>query len=89
MSKLFIFINIIIIKFYQYFISPFLGSRCRYYPTCSEFYIESLKTYGFIKGSIMGVRRILSCHPFKILGGGSGLNFVPIKKKLSKEKSDG
>ena len=89
MSKLIIFINIIIIKFYQYFISPFLGSRCRYYPTCSEFYIESLKTYGFIKGSIMGVRRILSCHPFRILGGGSGLDFVPIKKKLSKEKSDG
>ena len=89
MSKLFIFINIIIIKFYQYFISPFLGSRCRYLPTCSEFYIESLKTYGFIKGTIMGVRRILSCHPFKILGGGSGLDFVPIKKKLSKEKLDG
>ncbi len=89
MSKLIIFINIIIIKFYQYFISPFLGSRCRYLPTCSEFYIESLKTYGFIKGTIMGVRRILSCHPFKILGGGSGLDFVPIKKKLSKEKLDG
>ena len=89
MSKLIIFINIVIIKFYQYFISPFLGSRCRYLPTCSEFYIESLKTYGFIKGSIMGVRRILSCHPFRILGGGSGLDFVPIKKKLSKEKSDG
>tara|TARA_B100001057_G_C22245909_1_gene717535 strand:- start:151 stop:330 length:180 start_codon:yes stop_codon:yes gene_type:complete len=58
-------------------------------PTCSEFYIESLKTYGFKEGSIMGVRRILSCHPIKSLGGGSGLDFVPIKKKLSKEKSDG
>ena len=50
MTKLIILLNIYIIKFYQYFISPFLGSRCRYIPTCSEYYIESLKTHGLIKG---------------------------------------
>ena len=89
MTKLIILLNIYIIKFYQYFISPLLGNRCRYLPTCSEYYIESLKTHGLIKGSVMGIKRILSCHPFKILGGGSGLDLVPNKKDLNKEKLNG
>ena len=89
MTKIIVFLNICIIKFYQYFISPLLGGRCRYLPTCSEYYIESLKTHGLIKGSVMGIKRILSCHPFKILGGGSGLDLVPNKKDLTKEKSNG
>ena len=77
MTKLIIFLNICIIKCYQYFISPFLGNRCRYLPTCSEYYIESLKTHGLIKGSVMGIKRIFSCHPW----GGSGYDPVPEKKK--------
>jgi len=89
MSKLIIFLNILIIKFYQYLISPLLGNKCRYLPTCSEYYIESLKMHGFIKGSYLGLKRILSCHSIKILGGGSGLDFVPEKKKLIKEKTHG
>jgi len=89
MTKLIISLNIYIIKFYQYFISPILGNRCRYLPTCSEYYIESLRTYGFIKGSVMGIKRIFSCHPFKVLGGGSGLDLVPNKKNLTKEKLNG
>ena len=89
MTKLIIFLNIYIIKFYQYFISPLLGNRCRYLPTCSEYYIESLKTHGLIKGSVMGIKRIFSCHPFKILGGGDGLDVVPNKKDLTKEKLNG
>ena len=89
MSKLIIFLNILIIKFYQYLISPILGNKCRYLPTCSEYYIESLKMHGFIKGSYLGLKRILSCHPIKILGGGSGLDLVPEKKKLIKEKTHG
>ena len=86
MTKIIIFLNIYIIKFYQYFISPILGNRCRYLPTCSEYYIESLKTHGLIKGSVMGINRIFCCHPFKVLGGGSGLDLVPNKKNLTKEK---
>ena len=86
MNKLIIFLNIGIIKIYKYFISPLLGNKCRYLPTCSEYYIESLKTYGFLRGSSMGFKRIFSCHPFKFLGGGSGLDLVPSKKKLTKEK---
>ena len=89
MNKLIISLNIYIIKFYQYFISPLLGNRCRYLPTCSEYYIESLKTHGLIKGSVMGIKRIFSCHPFKILGGGHGLDLVKNKKDLTKEKLNG
>ena len=89
MTKLIILFNIYIIKLYQYFISPLLGNRCRYVPTCSEYYIDSLKVHGLIKGSILGIKRIFSCHPFKILGGGDGLDIVPDKKDLTKEKLNG
>ena len=89
MTKLIIFFKICIIKLYQYFISPFFGSRCRYLPTCSEYYIESLKIHGLVKGTVMGIKRIFSCHPFKFLGGGHGLDFVPNKKNLTKEKLNG
>ena len=68
-----------IIKFYQYVFSPYLGNNCSYLPTCSEYFIESIKEFGLLKGSFFGLKRILSCHPIKILGGGEG--FDPIKKK--------
>ena len=48
-------------------------------------YIECLKTHGFLKGSVLGLKRILSCHPIKILGGGSGLDTVPVNKETIKE----
>jgi|TARA_B100001105_G_C22238346_1_gene377129 hypothetical protein len=70
---------IIFIKFYQLIVSPFLGNNCRYLPTCSEYFIDSLKEFGFFKGCILGTKRILSCHPIKVLGGSEG--FDPIKKK--------
>ena len=66
-----------IIKIYQYFISPLLGNRCRFLPTCSEYFIEALKTYGLIKGFKLGSKRILKCHPIKSLGGSEGLDFLP------------
>ncbi len=70
-------ILIIIIKIYQYFISPLLGNRCRFLPTCSEYFIGALKAHGLIIGFKLGAKRILKCHPFKKLGGGHGLDFVP------------
>ena len=70
---------IYIIKFYKYFISPVLGNNCRYLPTCSEYFIDCLNEYGVLKGSYKGIKRILSCHPIKFLGGGHGLD--PVKKK--------
>ena len=87
MNNLFISLNIGIIKFYQYLFSPILGNKCRYLPSCSEYYIESLKIHGLTKGTYLGFKRILTCHPFKFLGGGSGLNLVP-KKKVVKDKFD-
>ena len=50
---------------------------------------EEEPEHGLIKGSIMGIKRIFSCHPFKILGGGHGLDVVPNKKDLTKEKLNG
>jgi len=80
-------ILILIIKIYQYFISPFLGNRCRFLPTCSEYFIEALTSQGFIKGFKLGSKRILKCHPFKKLGGSHGLDFVPISKKKEESKN--
>ena len=73
-------ILIIIIKIYQYLISPLLGNRCRFLPTCSEYFIEALKAHGLIKGFEYGIKRVLKCHPFKKLGGSQGLDVVPIPK---------
>ena len=75
---------IILIKGYRYLLSPLLGSTCRYLPTCSEYSIEALKTYGFFKGSWLSLKRIFSCHPIKILGGGEGLD--PVIKKIEGKK---
>ena len=72
-------ILICIIKFYKFLISPVLGNNCRYLPTCSEYFIDCLNEYGVMKGSYKGIKRILSCHPVKFLGGGHGLD--PVKKK--------
>ena len=77
---------IFIIKFYQYFISPLLGNKCRFLPTCSEYFIEALKAQGLIKGIKLGVKRILKCHPFKKLGGSQGIDFVPIPKNTSRQE---
>ena len=68
-----------IINIYKLVISPYLGNNCRYMPTCSQFFIDSLNEYGILKGFFMGTKRILKCHPIKFLGGGEG--FDPVKKK--------
>ncbi len=82
--KIFTNILINIIKIYKFLISPILGNSCRYLPTCSDYSIEALKTYGFFKGSYMSFKRIISCHPIKFLGGGGG--FDPIKKDMKVKK---
>tara|TARA_B100000212_G_scaffold212390_1_gene160529 strand:- start:359 stop:610 length:252 start_codon:yes stop_codon:yes gene_type:complete len=83
MSKIIIFI----IKIYQYLFSPLLGNRCRFLPTCSEYFIEALKTQGLLRGFKLGSQRILKCHPIKSLGGSEGLDFVPGSNK--KESKNG
>ncbi len=73
-----------LIKIYKYLISPLIGPSCRYLPTCSDYSIEALKTFGFFKGSYLGLKRILSCHPIKLLGGGEG--FDPVNKNMKVKK---
>ena len=73
-----------IIKGYKYLISPLLGNSCRYLPTCSEYSIDAIKEFGFFKGLYKSIKRILSCHPIKFLGGSEGFDPV-IKKTKVKE----
>jgi len=55
---------IAIIKVYKYFISPLLGSNCRFYPSCSSYSLEALQRHGAIIGSYLTLKRLLKCHPF-------------------------
>ena len=57
-------ILLFLIKIYQKTISPMLGRRCRFYPTCSEYSRQAITKYGVIKGTFLSVKRILKCHPF-------------------------
>ncbi|MGP1956952.1 MAG: membrane protein insertion efficiency factor YidD [Arsenophonus sp. NC-PE1-MAG3] len=54
---------ILIIRGYQLIIRPLLGPRCRFNPTCSQYGIEALYQFGFIKGSWLMMKRVLKCHP--------------------------
>ena len=78
--NIFTYILIKFIKIYKYLISPLIGPSCRYFPTCSEYSIEALKTYGFSKGLLLSLKRIMSCHPW----GNSG--FDPVKKEMKSKK---
>ena len=73
MRSIVVYPFIIIIKFYQIFISPFLGLNCRFNPTCSNYSINSLKKHGLIVGLYYSILRISKCHPW----GGSGHDPVP------------
>ncbi|CDG47928.1 membrane protein insertion efficiency factor YidD [Serratia symbiotica] len=52
-----------LVRAYQFVISPLLGPRCRFQPTCSHYTIEALSQFGMIKGSWLALKRILKCHP--------------------------
>ncbi|MEN6618457.1 MAG: membrane protein insertion efficiency factor YidD [Rikenellaceae bacterium] len=64
---------LILIKFYQYCISPLKPASCRFTPTCSSYSLEAIKKHGPIKGLYLAARRIVRCHPW----GGSGYDPVP------------
>jgi putative membrane protein insertion efficiency factor len=54
----------ILIRAYQLVLSPLLGPRCRFYPSCSQYAIEALESHGALRGSWMSAKRICRCHPF-------------------------
>lgn len=61
------------VRLYQYLISPLLPPSCRYTPSCSHYMVEAIQEWGPFRGLWMGIRRILSCHPW----GGHGHDPVP------------
>ena len=82
MNNIFIKTTIFFIKLYKYFFSPLLGNKCRFLPSCSDYFIECLNEHGFLKGVLIGFKRIIKCHPIKFLGGSSGLDLVPKKRNM-------
>lgn len=57
-----------LLRGYKYIISPLLPPSCRFTPTCSEYAIEAISKYGVLKGSLLGMKRVLRCHPFSAGG---------------------
>jgi uncharacterized protein len=55
---------IFFVRGYQRGISPMFGPKCRFTPSCSEYYVQSVQKYGAVRGSLRGMRRLLRCHPF-------------------------
>ncbi|MDP4668551.1 MAG: membrane protein insertion efficiency factor YidD [Candidatus Nanopelagicales bacterium] len=75
--KIFLIILTPIIFIYQKLISPLLGPRCKYHPSCSNYLTQAITTHGIFKGIILGILRIIRCNPFS----GGGYNPVPSKGK--------
>lgn len=64
---------VLLIKLYQWIISPWLGPKCRFTPSCSHYAVDALKKYGIFKGGWLALKRISRCHPW----GGHGYDPVP------------
>ena len=54
----------VLIRFYQYAVSPLLGNNCRHVPTCSQYTLEAIQEWGFFQGGWLGIKRIARCHPW-------------------------
>jgi putative membrane protein insertion efficiency factor len=63
-NKILVILLNMLIRCYQLFISPFLGTNCRFYPTCSSYSYEALLKHGILKGLWLTAYRIVRCHPF-------------------------
>jgi putative membrane protein insertion efficiency factor len=81
LKKILIAPFVLLIKIYQYFISPLTPATCRFQPTCSHYSIEALKVHGLWKGSQLAFHRIRRCQPW----GGGGYDPVPNKEAGSKK----
>lgn len=72
------YIFILLVRFYQRFISPLKPPTCRFYPTCSHYGLEAIRRFGALKGGYLTIKRILKCHPFHPGG------FDPVPEKEQK-----
>lgn len=70
-----------LIRGYQFVISPLIGPRCRFIPTCSNYAIEALKVHGVAKGSWLTFKRLLKCHPLH----GGGFDPVPPAHNIKRD----
>ncbi len=73
---------VLLTRFYQYTISPCLGIRCRFTPSCSEYMLQAMSVHGFWKGIWLGTKRLLKCHPW----GQHGYDPIPSAEKLRATK---
>ena len=78
----FAWVAIGLVRLYQGLISPLIGPRCRFTPTCSSYAIEALKSYGFVKGCWLSSKRLLKCHPLNA----GGFDPVPPVQKQDRDK---
>ncbi len=83
-GRLFNIVPILLIRFYQLFLSPLLGPSCKYQPTCSSYALEAFRLHNFIYASWLTVTRVLRCNPFS----NGGYDPVPPKKKRSEGNSN-
>jgi len=75
---------LILVRGYQYLISPLMGNHCRYYPTCSSYTITAIERFGIIRGLWLAIKRISRCHPFHE----GGVDPVPEIKDYFQPKQD-
>jgi putative membrane protein insertion efficiency factor len=76
-------ILILVIRGYQLVISPWLGEHCRFYPSCSEYTLIAIKTHGAFYGLLLGIKRILRCHPWHP----GGFDPVPEQRNIDKRRN--
>ena len=82
--KSIVFIINLVIDFYKRLISPYLPNACRFEPTCSVYMKEAIRIHGILKGTYLGVKRILRCHPW----GKAGFDPVPQKPTNTNKKAN-
>jgi putative membrane protein insertion efficiency factor len=73
---------LLLLRAYQLGISPFLGQKCRFYPSCSNYAIEAIREHGAAKGSLLSAKRLCKCHPWHPGG------FDPVPKKPTDQSGD-
>ncbi len=78
-SRVFRFIVLLPVYFYRYVISPLLGPRCRFAPSCSEYAVDAVRLHGAWAGFWLTLKRLARCHPFEKLGAGHGFDPVPVE----------